>query len=194
MEKKFPEIVKEIRQSCNTGQSLRVIFQDEARFGRISSIHSCWCPKPLRPLCRMQISQQYVYAYGAVSIADGKLESLILSGCNTRTMQIFLEEISSRHREEKILMVMDGAGWHKSKELVIPDNMAIAILPAYSPELNPVEQIWKEIRMKGFYNRIFDSLDALEDNLLEQLCRLENDNVTVKSIMSWQWLFNAIMI
>ena len=89
---------------------------------------------------------------------------------------------------------MDGAGWHKSKELVIPDNMAIAILPAYSPELNPVEQIWKEIRMKGFYNRIFDSLDELEDNLLEQLCRLENDNVTVKSIMSWQWLFNAIMI
>lgn len=169
------------------------MFQDEARFGRITALHKCWCPKPYRPLCSVQVSQQYVYAYGAVSIGDGKLDSLVLSGCNTRTMEIFLKEVSSRHKDEAILMIMDGAGWHKAKDLEIPPNIEIVILPPYSPELNPVEQLWKNIKMIGFYNKIFDNLDALEEHLVKELYKFENDVDTVKSITSWDWIINAIL-
>lgn len=173
---------------------MRVMFQDEARFGRISQLHSSWCAKPERPVCQMMVSQQYVYAYGAVSIEDGKFESLILSGCNTEIMQIFLEEISSRHKDENILMIMDGAGWHKSKKLVVPENIMIQILPPYSPELNPTENIWDEIREKGFYNRIFADINSLEEHLLCELQRLENSPEVTRSIVSWSWIINAVKI
>jgi len=107
-------------------------------------------------------------------------------------MQIFLDEISHRHAQEKILMVMDGAGWHKSKSLQVPENMKLCFLPPYSPELNPQENIWEEIREKGFYNQVFVDLDALEDHLVEELRRLENTPEITRSISSWPWLINAI--
>lgn len=194
MEKKFQKQVEEVRKNWAKDKPLRVMFQDEARFGRISNLHSSWCPRPERPVCQVMLSQQYVYAYGAVSITDGKFESLILSGCNTEIMQIFLEEISSRHKDEKILMIMDGAGWHKSKRLTIPQNIMIQILPPYSPELNPTENIWEEIREKGFYNRFFPDLDSLEEHLLSELQRLENSPEITHSIVSWPWIINAIKI
>jgi len=64
-----------------------------------------------------------------------------LPRCDTECMRIFLEEISRRHANEKIAIVLDGAGWHKSKSLDLPDNIRLIHLPAYSPELNPVEHI-----------------------------------------------------
>ncbi|MDR3331692.1 MAG: IS630 family transposase, partial [Synergistaceae bacterium] len=134
----------------------------------------CWCPKPERPVCPTLVSQENTYAYGAVNISDGQFESLVLPHCDTDCMQIFLDTISSRHMGEKIIMVADGAGWHKSHSLMIPENMRMLILPPYSPELNPVEHIWDELREKGFHNRVFSSLDALEDHLVDELFRLEN--------------------
>ena len=89
---------------------------------------------------------------------------------------------------------MDGAGWHKSKRLIIPQNIMIQILPPYSPELNPTENIWEEIREKGFYNRFFPDLDSLEEHLLSELQRLENSPEITHSIVSWPWIINAIKI
>ncbi len=55
---------------------------------------------------------------------------------------------------DRIVMVLDGAGWHKSKSLMIPDNLRLPSLPPYSPELNPVEHIWDDLREKEFHNRV----------------------------------------
>jgi len=99
-------------------------------------------------------------------------------------MQIFLDEISSRHPDDKILMVLDGAGWHKSKSLEVPKNIRLRLLPPYSPELNPVENIWDELKEKGFYNRVFSSLDVLEDHLINELYKLENSLEITRSIVS----------
>ncbi len=169
------------------------MFQDEARFGRISETRCCWCPKPIRPVCPSLVSQEYTYAYGAVDIAEGRFESLVLPRCDTNCMQIFLDEISSRHPEEKIAMVMDGAGWHKSKSLRVPDNIRLIFLPPYSPELNPVEHLWDELREKGFHNRVFSSLDILEEHLVDELARLENTPSVTHSIVAWPWIVSALM-
>lgn len=169
------------------------MFQDEARFGRISASRRCWCPRPVRPVCPTLVSQENTYAYGAVNIEDGRFESLVLPRCDTDCMQIFLNEISSRHQGEKIVMVMDGAGWHKSKSLIVPDNIRLIILPAYSPELNPVEHIWDELREKGFHNRVFSSLDALENHLVSELATLENTPEITHSIVAWPWIIRALM-
>ena len=193
MEKKFPELIKEIEKQWPGEESIRVMFQDEARFGRISDTRRCWCPKPVRPLCRAIVSQEYTYAYGAVSVMDGILDTLIIPYVNTNCMQIFLDEVASRHPGERIIMILDGAGWHKSKLLKVPHNMRLVSLPPYSPELNPVEHIWDELQEKSFHNRVFDSLDSLEDHLEESLRNLEHDPERIHSIVSWPWINNALM-
>lgn len=167
------------------------MFQDEARFGRISDTRRCWCPKPARPLCRAMVTQEYTYAYAAVSVVDGEMDSLVLPRVNADCMQIFLDEVASRHPENRIIMVMDGAGWHQG--VTPPANLHLVRLPPYSPELNPVEHIWDEIREKYFLNRVFESLDALEDHLVIALNEMEHDQARVHSIVAWPWILNAIM-
>jgi len=90
-------------------EPIRLMFQDEARFGRITDTRRCWCPKPLRPLVQAMVTQEYTYAYAAVSPSDGRLDSLILPHVNGACMHLFLEEVASRYPDERIVMVVDGA-------------------------------------------------------------------------------------
>lgn len=168
------------------------MFQDEARFGRISDTRRCWCPKPIRPLCYAMVTQEYTYAYAAVSVADGGLDSLILPYVNGDCMQLFLEEVAARHPNDRIVMVLDGAGWHQSKTFALPYNLRLLQQPPYSPELNPVEHLWDELREKFFHNRVFDSLDALENHLEIALREMELNSQRVRSIVAWPWILNAL--
>jgi transposase len=171
---------------------VRVMFQDEARFGRISQCRRCWHKKPMRPVVKAMLTHEYTYAYGAVSPLDGRLDSLVLPQVNGQWMQVFLDEIASRYASQNIIMIVDGAGWHKSKQIKLPENVKLHFLPPYSPELNPQEHLWDELREKSFHNKAFESMDALEDDLLEGLLALENDPQRVKSITGWEWIINSV--
>ncbi|BBJ23996.1 hypothetical protein W01_19230 [Candidatus Nitrotoga sp. AM1P] len=107
------------------------------------------------------LTHEYTYAYAAVEVKSGELDSLILPYVNTACMQLFLDEVGARHPSDKIVMVLDGTGWHASRLLKLPQSMKLLPLPPYAPELNPVEHVWDELREKHFHNRVFDSLDAL---------------------------------
>ena len=139
------------------------------------------------------LTHEYTYAYGAVDVVTGELDSLILPHVNTECMQIFLDEVGARHPERRIIMVLDGAGWHAAAALKAPANMRVLTLPPYAPELNPVEHIWDELREKYFHNRAFDSIDALEDQLEIGLLALENNQPCVQSIVAWDWIINALV-
>lgn len=169
------------------------MFQDEARFGRINDVRRCWAPKPQRPLCKAMLTHEYTYAYAAVDVLSGQLDTLILPRVNTPCMQLFLDEVSRRHPHERIVMVLDGAGWHTSGQLRLPDNIRLLQLPPYAPELNPVEHVWDELREKRFHNRVFDSLDALEDHLETALRDFENDCQRIRSIVAWPWIMDALL-
>lgn len=182
--KKLPETHAEIRKNWSQGQTVKLMFQDEARFGRISDVRRCWTPKPVRSVCQGMLTHEYTYAYGAVDVCTGELDSLILPHVNTACMQLFLNEVSARHTQDRIIMVIDGVAWHRSDALEAPENIYLLKLPPYAPELNLIEHIWDELREKFFYNRIFKSLDALEDHLSIALKTMELDPGTVGSIVS----------
>ena len=118
------------------------MFEDEARFGRINDPRRCWAPAGIRPIVGRRIVREYTYAFAAVSPHDGVLDSLVLPNGDAETMSFFLTEVARRHPSEFILMLLDGAGWHTAHDVVVPENMRLAALPPYSPELNPTEHIW----------------------------------------------------
>jgi transposase len=164
------------------------MFQDEGRFGRISDPRRCWAPKGMRPDAPAQFVREYTYAFAAVSPTDGILDSLILPEVNSRTMSLFLAEVSSRHPNDFILMFMDRAGWHRAKDLKIPENINLSWLPPYSPQLNPVEHIWDEIREKYFANLVFHSMESVENTLCEALASLEKSPLKVAGLTGFEWI------
>jgi transposase len=166
------------------------MFQDEARLGRMSDPRRCWAPAGVRPEVSAQVVREYEYAFAAVSPHDGTLDSLILPAVPAEAMSIFLHEVSQRHPNELILMVLDGAGWHKAKRLLLPANMRVVFLPPWSPQLNPVEHLWDEVREKWFGNRVFASLSAVEEQLITALKILEEDSPRVASLAGFDWIRN----
>jgi transposase len=91
-------------------------------------------------------------------------------------------------------MVLDGAGWHRADDITVPKNIRLLPLPPYSPELNPVENIWEELREKNFDNKVFASLDALEEQLIHSLKHLEDHPEISQSIAGWPWIINSLLM
>lgn len=89
---------------------------------------------------------------------------------------------------EPAIIVMDGAGWHKSKDLKIPDSISIMYLPPYSPELNPVERLWLHIKQRTIKNKIYDCLDDLENAVCSFVKNISAQNFA--SICSIDYLHN----
>ncbi len=147
--KKLPEAIAEVLAMFPTSRPLRVMYQDEARFGRISDTRYCWAKKPTRPEVKGMLIYQYTYAYAAVSPQDGRMDSLVLPEVSGRCMQIFLDAVAQRYPDDNIVMMVDGAGWHKSHDLKLPENLRLLFLPPYSPELNPQEHLWDEVTLEN---------------------------------------------
>ena len=139
------------------------------------------------------LTHEYTYAYAAVEPLSGAMDTLILPQVNTHCMQIFLDEVAQRHPENRIVMGLDGAGWHSSKQLIAAPNMRLLSLPPYAPVLNPVEHIWDELWEKCFHNKAFHSIDALEDDLAVGLLAMESAPAVIKSIAAWPWIIDVLL-
>jgi hypothetical protein len=162
--------------------------QDEGRFGRINRPKRCWAPPGIRPHVPSQVVRESVYIFAAVAPGAGLMTSLVLPSANTAMMNLFLEHVSKSCENYFIVMQVDQAGWHRSKELVIPANIRLIEQPAYSPEVNPVEHLWEELREKYLHNRLFSSLDHLIEVLCQALNELTDDKVRLSSMMSFPHL------
>ena len=165
------------------------MFQDEAGFGRINKPKYCWCVKGDRPSVPCHHVREYRYVYGAVEPLTGESSFLIMPYCNTVCMNLFLEALSKKYSDDMILLCCDGAAWHKAGALCIPENIELFFIPPYTPEMNPIEQIWKELRKMGFRNEIFATLEKVVDRLCEVICNLTDE--TVHSITARSWILSC---
>ena len=164
------------------------MFQDEARFGRMAKPRRCWAPKPCRPVMLNGYEREFVYAYGAVSPCEGDFDWKICPQMNTQRMSEFLAQVRQRYPGDFIVMIVDGASSHRAKDLVVPENIRLLPRPASSPERNPQEHLWDEIREKEFPNRVFDSLQGVQKQLRSGLVRLARDGMRLRSITAWPWI------
>jgi len=105
-------------------------------------------------------------------------------------MNVLLQELSNTYPNDIILLCCDGAAWHKAGGLDIPENIELFHIPPYTPEMNPIEQIWKEIRKCGFRNEVFATLRKVMDRLSDTICSLSNQ--TVASITGRTWILKCL--
>jgi len=135
--------------------------------------------------------REYTYAYGAVCPTDGESCFLVLPKLNQNWMMVMLEEMARRYPDNYLLIVCDGASAHKIGSEELPSNVRLASLPPYSPQLNPQENMWDDMREKFFHNLAFNSLDAVEDRLMTACNYYENSPAIVKSISGWDWIVSC---
>jgi transposase len=187
--KKLRTLVRqEVGRQAKQGRSVRLMFQDEGRFGLLGKPRRCWAPAGVRPVVGARLLRKFSYAFAAVSPHDGVMDSLILPWVNASTMSMFLATVSQRHPDEYIVMVMDQAGCHIAHELEVPKNMRLVLLPPYSPEINPAEHIWDALRENCIGNTVFASLDAADKALSKGLRSLESDPERMQSLTGFEWI------
>ena len=99
-----------------------------------------------------------------------------MPAANAQTLQIQLDELSRNlQADHHMLLILDGAGWHKSHALRVPDNLTLLHLPPYAPELNPAELLWHELRQRYLSNRVYADLQELDQALEDAWRRLSDD-------------------
>lgn len=141
-------------------------FFDESRFGTHSKVGHAWHQTGVRTPVKIKLGYQNFYLYSAVNPKTGEDFTLILPKVNTACMNIFLKQFATKMTGRHVVIVMDGAAWHKSNSLNRHHNIRIIIQPPYSPELNPVEKLWQYIKDKTIKNKIFPDLQQLEISII----------------------------
>jgi DDE superfamily endonuclease len=121
------------RAAAKRSRRLRIMFADEARFGRMNRPRPCWAPAGIRPEVASQLIREYIYLYGAVSPKDGTCVYLVMPTSNMACFQTFLDVLSRKFARQDILLVLDGAPNHRCGTLAVPDNISLLFLPPYIP-------------------------------------------------------------
>lgn len=158
--------------------------------GQQGTLTRVWAKQGSRPLRPRDTRYEWTYLFGAVCPARGCGAGLVLPQVNTAAMNLHLDEISrSVTPGAHAVLVLDGAGWHKpGGALRLPDNISLLTLPPYSPELNPVENIWQFLRQNQLSNRVFETYDAIVD----ACCNAWNDLMAqperIRSITTRSWM------
>jgi len=171
------------------GKPLELWWQDEARIGQQGKLTRVWAKRGSRPPAPRDQRYTWAYLFGAVCPARGVGAGLVLPFANAAMMNLHLVEISATVTPgAHAVLTVDGAGWHQvGDKLRVPDNITLLHLPPYSPELNPVENVWAYLRGNKLSNRVFDDYDAIVDACCDawNWLRAQPDRITSIASRSW---------
>ena len=188
LKKGFREKLTAILQDLPEGRAIEIWFQDEARIGQKNGLVYQWAKKGTRP--RQPKDQRYssCYIFGAVCPARDVGCALVMPYANTQAMQHHLDEIS-RCVTPGVhgVVLMDGAGWHKAHDLKLPENLPTMLIPPYSPELNPAENIWQFLRQTYLSNGVFETYEAIVEACCTAWNKLVSERGRIQSIATRKW-------
>lgn len=155
------------------------------RFGLRTQLKRRWTPKGIRPGGSMKIGYEWGYLYAAINPREGQLQAWLMPDMQKNTFQTFLDDFSAEIKEDTLL-VIDGAPAHRAK-LKVPDKLHLQLLPAYSPELNPVERLFQEMR-KAVSNQVFTSIQEIEKLLTKALKPYFSNTEKLKQLTLYPWM------
>ena len=176
-------------KGTTAGTRIEIWFQDEARVGQQGTHAYIWAPIGARPLMVRDNRHDSAYIFGAICPERGVGAAMITPAANTEMMNLHLAEISTQVAADAIaVLTCDGAGWHQlGGALVVPDNIVLLHLPPYSPELNPMENVWDYLRQNKLCALVWDSYDEIVEACKTAWNWLIADPARITSIGSREW-------
>jgi transposase len=188
----FKEIVVEHVEAIaeqHPGKEVQVWHQDEARFGQQGTITRVWARRGSRPRRVRQNGRESLYVLTAVCAASGAAAGLIAPELNTAVVNLFLEQFSRQLAPEvHAILLWDNAGYHVGKDLVVPANVSLIGLLPYSPELNPVENLWHYLRAHYWSHGVYPDYDTLLAVATETWRKVCLDPEKIRSICAAPYL------
>jgi hypothetical protein len=170
------------------GQPLEIWFQDEARIGQKGTLAYVWARRGTRPRAVQDTRYASAYLFGAVCPQRGVGAGLVMPRADTEGLNAHLAELARTVAPgAHAVLVLDGAGWHKSTDLVVPSNISLLMLPPYAPELNPVENIWQYLRRNKLAHRLYDSYEAIVEACCDAWNWLRAAPDTITAIPNRTW-------
>jgi len=153
-------------------------------------VRKIWAPRGCRPIANGHHRFKWLYLYGFVRPATGEVEWFIADSVNTPTfsaiLAAFAREISAGPNKH-VILVLDGAGWHVSNDLEVPDGIELMFLPPYSPEIQPAERLWN-LTDEPLANVCFDeTLDDLDQVLGQRCCVLADEPDLIRGHTLFHW-------
>ena len=172
----------------SSGQSVKVWIQDEGRYGLKSFTRRVWGLPGERVVVGSQQKYEWGYVYGALECTSGAAEFAYLPTVNQELMYKFLHQIALSDPAAEHVVVYDQAGFHFNPgDSRLPDRVHVICLPAYSPELNPVEKVWDYLK-DAICNRVYPSLEELEAAISERLSPIWEDSARCLGFVGQGWL------
>jgi transposase len=159
---------------------------DEARFGLKSWHRRRWCPRGRRPPWVVEDRYEWLWLYAAVEPCSGQSFFLLLPCLDSRCFALFVKGLRRRYRRHRVGVVLDNSPSHTSHRVAWPRHMLPLRLPPYSPELNPVERFFKELRRR-LANRIFASLESLERVVIRTLHHWQDSPRALSQLTFYPW-------
>lgn len=131
----------------------------------------------------------FAYIFAAVEPGSANAFALVLPYADTEAMQQFLDRFAATiAADEHVVMMLDQAGWHGSADLRVPANITLVALPAYSPELNPVERLWLYLKERFLSHRLHADYEAIVDAACNAWNRLLAETGRIASLCSYPWI------
>lgn len=144
---------------------ITLVFQDESRFGTITTFGRSWKPKGQDFEVQAKLGRENLYLFGAVMPSTGELFAQIYDKSNTESMNDFIGKFAASNPDKFIIMILDRAGWHTTNGLKLPGNLALIFLPPVSPQLNPIERLWKKIKTDFLHNRLHNNIEDVKRSI-----------------------------
>jgi len=172
-------------------EDIEIWFQDEARVGQRGTVARMWAEKGTRPRIVRQQQFNSAYIFGAVCPQKDEGVGIIMPYSDTEAMLIHLKHISANISKGKhAIIIMDRASWHTTKKIKKFNNITIVHLPAASPELNPVEQIWQHLRRRELSNRCFKDYEEILNVCSDAWNNFVDEKGAIKNLCTRDWFVN----
>ena len=174
------------------GRAVRVWVMDEMRFGLHSFTRKVWITGKERPVAPSQQRYQWGYLYGAVGVSHGRSEFLFAESVDQEHLACYYEQIGRSDPAAMHVIVQDGAGFHlRDGDPRLPENVRIILLPPYSPELNPAEKLWDQIK-DAICNQVFATIEALQTIITAWLRNFWADMRGAFNLIGNSWLLDQV--
>nr|WP_231847043.1 IS630 family transposase [Salinibacter ruber] len=173
---------------AEASRPVRLFCQDESRLGLMPITRRRVTLSGVKPIQQQRPAYQSYYLYGAVEPKTGKRFLRERESLDSDGFQDFLDRFADRFSESLNVLVLDNGRFHKAKSLTIPDNIRLIFLPPYSPELNPVERLWQDLKDHLAFH-LYENLSALRQRVRERLETYTDE--AVASLTGYEYLLNA---